>query len=151
MYTKSRKNLYKNIYNKCTYWRAFTIFFGLYINRRIFIHIYLLILSLRLRTKARMPKFTDSKCFFKFKKVILVHESLLRGSKPLLALLLLTLQKIYILYSIHKIFLREIDFTKVNCISIVVFSWNWNIANMASTGSEAIMIELMKEGWDWIK
>ena len=23
--------------------------------------------------------------------------------------------------------------------------------NMASTGSEAIMIELMKEGWDWIK
>ena len=97
-------------------------FFGLYTNRRIFIHIYLLILSLRLRTKARMPKFTDSKCFFKFKKVILVHESLLRGSKPLLALLLLTLQKIYILYSIHKIFLREIDFTKVNCISIVVFS-----------------------------
>ena len=151
MYTKSCKNLYKNIYIKCTYWRAFTIFFGLYINRRIFIHIYLLILSLRLRTKARMPKFTDSKCFFKFKKVILVHESLLRGSKPLLALLLLTLQKIYILYSIHKIFLREIDFTKVNCISIVVFSWNWNIANMASTGSEAIMIELMKEGWDWIK
>ena len=101
--------------------------------------------------KSQMPKFTDSKCFFKFKKVILVHESLLRGSKPLLALLLLTLQKIYILYSIHKIFLREIDFTKVNCISIVVFSWNWNKANMASTGSEAIMIELMKEGWDWIK
>ena len=37
-------------------------------------------------------------------------------------------------------------------VFIVVFSWNWNtIANMASTGSEAIMIELMKEGWDWIK
>ena len=51
----------------------------------------------------------------------------------------------------HKISLREIDFTKVNYIFLVVFSWNWNIANMASTGSEAIMIELMKEGWDWIK
>ena len=150
MYTKSCKKLYKkNIYNKCTKLTRFYIFFWP-LNKQAYFHTHLSTYTIsKAEDKSQMPKFTDSKCFFKFKKVILVHESLLRGSKPLLALLLLTLQKTHIY--IHKISLREIDFTKVNYFSIVVFSWNWNIANMASTGSEAIMIELMKEGWDWIK
>ena len=67
------------------------------LNKQAYFHTHLSAYTIsKAQDKSQMPKFTDSKCFFKFKKVILVHESLLRGSKPLLALLLLTLQKIYI-------------------------------------------------------
>ena len=67
------------------------------VNKQAYFHTHISTYTIsKAQDKSQMPKFTDSKCFFKFKKVILVHESLLRGSKPLLALLLLTLQKIYI-------------------------------------------------------